>query len=114
MFVRHGTTWSPQAQLAAADGRRGVSLGWSVAISGTTALVGAVGANNNFGAASVFVRGGTTWSLQAELTAFDGQINSNFGASVAVSGGTAVVSGGKIVGGIYVGDAAYVFVRTGP
>ena len=162
VFVRRGTTWSLQAQLAAADRRQGDSLGWSVAVSGTTALVGAVGAhhtgaayvfvrggatwsqqaeltptagygfaghavalsgdtavvgadanNSNTGAAYVFVRGGTAWSLQATLTAA-GQTTDGFGLAVAVSGGTAVVSGQQIVGDAFVGDAAYVFVRTGP
>ena len=113
VFVRGGTAWSLQATLTAA-GQTSDGFGLAVAVSGDTAVIGAQGTHNNFGAAYVFVRRGTTWSQQAELTAFDGQINSAFGQDVAVSGGTAVVSSQQIVGGSLVGDAAYVFVRTGP
>jgi len=114
VFVRGGTAWSLQATLTAAAGQTSDGFGLAVAVSGDTAVIGAQGTHNNFGAAYVFVRRGTTWSQQAELTAFDGQINSNFGQAVAVSGGTAVVSGQQIVGDALVGDAAYVFVRSGP
>lgn len=41
VFVRSGTTWSQQAKLSASDGAPGDWLGYSVAISGETALVGA-------------------------------------------------------------------------
>jgi hypothetical protein len=62
------------------------------------------------GTAYVFVRSGTTWTQQAELTASDGAEDDNFGSSVALSGGTALVgapnhkSAGRPEAG-----AAYVF-----
>ena len=41
VFVRSGTTWSEQQKLTASDARPGDSFGWSVAVSGDTAVVGA-------------------------------------------------------------------------
>src|SRR6516225_3417515 len=57
-----------QAELTAADGAPGDIFGFSVALSGRTAVVGAPFKNSNNGAAYVFVRSGTTWSQQAKLT----------------------------------------------
>ena len=45
----------------------------------------------NAGAAYVFVRNGTTWTQQAYLKASNTDTGDEFGASVAVSGDTAVV-----------------------
>jgi hypothetical protein len=83
-------TWSQQAELTASDGASSDELGYSVSLSGTTALVGApfhtVGPNT--GAAYVFTESGGTWSEQAELTASDGDL---FGWSVSLSGTTALI-----------------------
>ena len=92
VFVHSGTGWSQQAKLTAPDGAAGDQFGYSAAISGTTAVVGAPGKNSFTGAAYVFVRSGTAWSQQAELTASDAAVNDEFGWSVAISGTTAVLS----------------------
>jgi len=112
--------WTEQAELTAADGADGDELGYSVAMSGGTAIVGAsnhkVGSHADQGAAYVFVRSGTTWSQQAELTASDGQTDDAFGYSVALSGSVAIVStmGHQIGnGGEQYQGAAYVFVQSG-
>jgi hypothetical protein len=94
VFVRSGATWTQQAKLTAADADAGDNFGFSVAISGDTALVGADGdddAGLSSGSAYVFVRSGTTWSEQAKLTASDAAAGDNFGFSVAISGDTALV-----------------------
>jgi Cadherin-like domain/FG-GAP repeat/Putative Ig domain/Domain of unknown function (DUF4214) len=120
VFVRSGSTWSQQAELAAggaATGNNGSfgSFGASVAINGDTAVVGADGVevNNQFpqGAAYVFVRSGSTWSQQAELTAADGTTLAEFGSSVAIDGDTAVVSANASSSDPQ--GAVYVFVRSG-
>jgi len=104
-----------QAELTVADGSASDFLGWSVALSGDTALVGSpgdqVGAVPWRGCAYVFVRSGSTWTLQQRLTAADaGTLDDELGWSVALSGDTA------LVGGPYVGaddrGAVYVFVRS--
>jgi len=107
-----------QARLTATDGAAGDEFGWSVAISGDTAVVGArydkVGANANQGSAYVFMRSGTTWSQQAQLTAADGAAGDFFGASVAISGETAAVGAlSDDVGANTDQGSAYVFTRSG-
>jgi len=93
--VRSGARWSQQAQLLAADGATGDHFGYSVAISGAAAVVGAYGAdvdpNPDQGAAFLFVRSGATWSQQAQLTAGDGATGDYFGFSVAISRASMVV-----------------------
>ena len=117
VFVRSGTTWTQQAQLAASDGAALDHLGSSVAISGDTVVVGAelndVGANGDQGSAYIFGRSGTTWTQQAQLTASDGAVSDLFGFSVAISGDTVVV--GAPSDPVLLGNpgSAYVFVRSG-
>ena len=65
VFVRSGTTWSEQAKLIASDAAVLDWFGSEVALSGDTALVGAMwddDAGTESGSAYVFVRSGTTWS----------------------------------------------------
>ncbi len=116
VFVRSGTTWSQQAKLTASDGAEEDLFGWSVSISGDTAVVGAHYDDDNglnSGSAYVFVRSGTTWTEEAKLTASDGAEDDFFGRSVSVSGDTAVVGAyGDDDYGSYSGSA-YVFVRSG-
>jgi hypothetical protein len=61
VFDRSGTTWTQEQKLSASDGAPGDSFGVSVAISGTTIVVGAfqanVGPNMHQGSAYVFASG---------------------------------------------------------
>jgi hypothetical protein len=110
VFVRSGSTWSQQAELTASDGLNGDEFGFHIAISGSTVVVGVPVRNSATGVAYVFVRSGSTWSQQAELTASDGVAYDAFGVYPAISGSTMVVGApGKNSGT----GAAYVFVRTG-
>jgi len=114
VFVQSGGTWSQQAELTASDGAAGDYFGWSVAVTGSTVVVGApnhnVGSKQLQGAAYVFQQSGTKWSQQGALIASDGGANDGFGDSVAISGSTIVAGAdGHIVGGNILG-AAYVFV----
>jgi FG-GAP repeat len=118
IFVQSGTTWSQQAELTASDGAEGDDLGFSVALSGTTVILGAlehkVGSNALQGAAYVFVQSGTAWSQQAELTASDGQAGDYFGHAVAISGTTAMVGAPNRPARANIGPgAAYVFEQSG-
>jgi hypothetical protein len=105
--------WIQQAELTSSDGEPGDIYAFSVAISGSTAVVGAkyhkVGSNSEQGAAYVYVQNGTTWTQQAELTASDGAAHDQFGTSVAINGGTIVVGAANTAQG----GAAYVFVQSG-
>ena len=117
VFTRSGTNWSQQAKLTASDGASTDAFGFSVALSGNTALIGAifddVSAVSNQGSAYVFVRSGTTWSEQTRLIASGGAQDDRFGVSVAVNANTALV-GATLddVGGTNQGSA-FVFVRSG-
>jgi len=116
VFVRSGTTWNQQAKLTASDAAAGDNFGWSVAVSGDTAVIGANGdddGGNSSGAAYVFVRNGTTWSQQAKLTANDAAANDWFGSSVAVDGNTAVIGAYYNDDGGTDSGSAYVFTRSG-
>ena len=67
------------------------------------------------GAAYIFMRNGSTWTLQQRIVASDGEYYDRFGESVAISGDHAIV-GSPYDGGVF-GSAgagsAYVFVRNG-
>lgn len=120
VYVRSGSIWFQQAKLTALDGEAGDRFGRSVALSGGTALVGAlmddVESRVDQGSAYVFVRSVTTWTQQAHLIASDGLSEDYFGCSVAVSGNTALVGayGDDVRIGLlpsYEVGSAYVFVR---
>jgi hypothetical protein len=116
VFVRTPNGWIEQQRLAPADIAAGDQFGSSVAISGDTIVVGAMNDDdgaNNAGSAYVFVRSGTTWTLQQKLRAADPGADHAFGLSVAIEGNTVVV-GSPLDGhaGLYSGSA-YVFVGSG-
>ena len=116
VFVRSGTTWTEEAKLTASDAAAEDEFGVSVALSGDTALVGASGdddAGSGSGSAYVFVRNGTSWSQQVKLTASDAAAEDGFGASVALSGDTALVGASGDDGTGVSSGSAYVFVRNG-
>jgi FG-GAP repeat len=116
VFVRSGTTWTEEQILTASDAAAGDSFGNSVAVSGNTAVMGAPGDSDGgdfSGSAYVFVRAGTTWSQQDKLTASDAAELDLFGATIAVSGDTAVVGALKNTDQTSNSGSAYVFVRSG-
>lgn len=120
VFTRSGSAWTQTVKLIAPDAEAGAFFGLSVAMSenGVYAVVGAPfhGAQNN-GTAYVYVRSGSTWGMQAQLHAADGDVLDNFGWSVAISS-----QGSHVIIGAYEDDgpaggfndgSAYVFVRSG-
>jgi hypothetical protein len=116
VFTRSGGSWTQQAKLLASDAQSSDYFGYSVAVSGDTAVIGAYGEDtggSDAGAVYVFTRSGGSWTQQAKLLASDAQSSDYFGDSVAVSGDTAVIGAyGEDTGGSYAG-AAYVFTRSG-
>ncbi len=118
IFVRTGTTWTQQAKLTASDGAASDFFGVDTAIYGDTVIVGShrndVGSNIDQGAAYIFVRSGTTWTQQAQLTASDGAASDFFGFGVTIFGDTAIVGAHTDdVGANTDQGAAYVFTRSG-
>jgi hypothetical protein len=110
--VRHGTTWSQQALLLPppADGVTGEFFGFSVGLSGQTALVGAPGDSAEQGAVFAFTRTGTTWTQTAKFTGSNSAQFDAFGWSLAFSGHRAVVGAPQQDG--FTG-AAYIFTQSG-
>jgi hypothetical protein len=112
------------AKLLAEDGAADDRFGWSVALSGDYAIVGAIDDEDNgtnSGSAYVFRRTGpATWDdgtkllpLEPDGVTSDGAPGDQFGSSVAISGDYAIV-------GVSLDDdngtnsgSAYVFRRTG-
>ena len=87
-----------------------------MALSGDTALIGAprkpVSGDLPQGAAYVFTRSGTTWSLQTRLVDEAGAAGEGFGDAVALSGDTAAVGAGSADTGPPSGKTGAVFVYT--
>ncbi len=106
--------WMQTAKLRADDGAADDWFGWSVAVSGETALVGARYDDDNgddSGAAYVFEKIDGDWRQVAKLVAAEGTPDDLFGHAVAVSGDIAVVGATRDDdGGINTGSA-YVFER---
>jgi hypothetical protein len=102
VFTRTAGVWTQQQVLTASDAAIFSYFGYSVAIDGDTALIGALAGS---GAAYVFTRSGTTWTEQQRLSVGDG-----FGYAVALDGDTALV--GAVTEENNRG-AAYVFTRSG-
>ena len=116
VFVRSGGSWSQQGKLLASDGAAVDQFGNTVAVSGTTAVVGAQRDDDNgidSGSAYVFVRSGVIWSQQAKLLADDGAIEDTFASSVDVDGDIAVVGAPNRDDNGSLSGSAYMFVRSG-
>jgi hypothetical protein len=93
VFVRSGTVWSQQQKLTAADAAQLHIFGFSVAVSGDKAVIGAYwddDGGTDSGAAYVFARSGAVWTQQAKLTASDAAAGDNLGYSVALAADTAI------------------------
>jgi len=97
------------AKLTAADATAFDQFGISVALSGTTAIIGA---NDEDDAGSVYVFDITTGQQLFKLTASDAAASDFFGTSVAISGTTAIIgaSGDDDAGSL--SGSAYIFDTT--
>ena len=145
-FTRTGTNWSQQAYLKASNAEGGTSrfdtadsFGVSVALSGDTLAVGALGEDSNAigvngnqvdnsarnsGAAYVFTRASGAWSQQAYLKASNTGAEDQFGSTVALSGDTLAVgasqessnatgvNGNQTDNSAGASGAVYVFTKT--
>ena len=99
IFERSGSGWSQVQKLTASDGASDDSFGWSVAISGDNAIVGARDDDDDnpedyardSGSAYVFERTADGWSQVQKLTARDRAADDRFGDSVAISADQAII-----------------------
>jgi hypothetical protein len=129
-----------QAYLKSSNSETNDSLGYSIAVSGDTIVIGAPSEDSNAtgvngdqnnnespdsGAAYIFVRTGTNWVQQAYLKPSNTTAGSVFGLSVAIHGDLVVVgstgessnatgvNGDPGTNDVQNSGAAYVFVRNG-
>lgn len=109
IYVRSNGVWSQQARLTASDRAGDDEFGYSVSLSGNSALIGTKGNESAY----IFTRSGSNWSEQAKLPAPAGA-QGWFGTAVSLSGDTALIGaeysdwGGKVNAG-----SAYIFTRSG-
>jgi len=114
VFVRQGDHWHQQAKLTADDGSQGDSFGWSIAVQGNTAIIGAPYDDDNgenSGSVYIFKRSGNTWQQQGKITAQDATQGDLFGISVALSDNTLIVGADLHAEKGLKAGAAYVFIR---
>ncbi len=128
VFTRSGGSWSqPGSPIKATSPAANDRFGSAVALSndGNTLAVGAPGRNVDAGSAYVFVRSGTSWTEEDNLTASNAGAGDEFGASVALSNdGNTLAVGAPFEDSSVTGinqpsnelasnsGAAYVFVRS--
>ena len=97
VYRKLGGGWPLEQKIGIADWTAGDHLGSAVALDRDVALVGAeerpIAGNFQQGAAFVFKRTGATWLETQELTASDGQEDSEFGSALALRGGMALIMG---------------------
>ncbi len=123
VFEDDGAGWTQTAKLLAADPGASDQFGWSVAISGDKAIVGAPGTpmygkkgeqvskGGGLDKAYVFEKDGSGWTQVAQLTD-EGQIGYDyFGSSVAISGDKAIVGAPQWLSSE--GASAYIFEDEG-
>lgn len=116
VFVRSGTTWSRQQVLAAPGASAGDLFGEAVDLRGDRLVVGAPGTSDvasGAGAAHVFVRVGTSWSLEDSLYGSDVAAGDRFGERVALSGDLVAVGAQRRDTPQGVRGKVYVFARSG-
>ncbi|HEX5314983.1 MAG TPA: FG-GAP repeat protein, partial [Gammaproteobacteria bacterium] len=118
VFAQSDGSWTQSQKFTADDGATDNFFGDAVAVSGSTALIGAsyatVAGNNYQGAAYVFGEAGGIWTQQQKLVAADGAANDNFGTAVALAGSRALVA--APLAAVADNDrqgAAYVFEKSG-
>jgi hypothetical protein len=117
VFTRTGSSWTQEQKLLPADGTEYDFFGYSVSVTGDTAVVGAYGDDDNgtsSGSAYVFTRVGSRWTQVHKLLPGDGAADDHFGYSVSVSGDIAVVGAYEHADHGTASGSAYVFVLSAP
>lgn len=102
VFTNNGGSWSQYAELIAPDGNVGSSFGYSVSLSGNTAIIGAP--NNNgttpaFGSIYIWQLDFGTWSNSLEMIASDSTAGNGFGTSVSIDSTTGIFAVGAPAAG---------------
>ena len=95
VFSNAGGAWTEAQILQPDDSADGDQFGFSIALDGSTAIFGTpaanIGANLHQGAVYAFDGSTGTWAQSAKIVADDGAEYDQFGQSVAMQGGNALV-----------------------
>jgi hypothetical protein len=111
-----GSKWTYQGKLYPEQPTSGDEFGWSVALSGATALIGApdIHRGKQSGVAYLFQISATgEWQQIAKLAASNAAADDNFGSSVALSGDMAIVGSPGARGDQGESGASYLFKNDG-
>jgi FG-GAP repeat protein len=113
-YIYHfdGSVWIEEAKLLPSDGAANSLFGWSVAISGPVAVVGAIGANWT-GKVYVFRYDGSSWVEEADLIGNDTAQGDVFGKSVAAFGNRFIVGASEDDDNGTASGAAFIFQHDG-
>jgi carbonic anhydrase/acetyltransferase-like protein (isoleucine patch superfamily) len=114
VFTRDNNVWTEQAKLTSSNAAMGDQFGWSVAIDGDMAVIGAIGDDdngNNAGAAYIFSRNNGEWTGQSKLTASDGAPYDGFGR-VTIAGNTILIGAPRNGKDSTIPAATYVFAES--
>jgi hypothetical protein len=93
-FRYNGSAWALDQQLLPGGLGNSIGFGWSVAVGGEYAVVGAPFDDDNgssSGSAFVYQHNGSSWAFQQKLVASDGAASDWFGRSLAISGNRIIV-----------------------
>lgn len=98
VFAKSGNHWTQKQKLFAVEGAYSDFFGQSVAMSGTTALIGSAsggvtpGDAGGVGAVHVFTESNGVWVRRQKFVAPEGTMTSFFGSQLAISGSKAVIT----------------------
>lgn len=124
VFTRSGTNWVQQQKLLPGSPNEHGHFGFSIAMTDTLALIGSpfafrfgpnVPPENDFGAAYLFARSGSTWTQFQELKADPGNSAERFGWSVDLKPQLALIGAPGADYGTtnFFAGAAYIFQPAG-
>ena len=111
IFGNQSGVWTEKSKLTASDSEAEDEFGASVTINGKRLLIGATGDDDNgenAGASYLFNQINGNWIEETKFTASDGSPGDQFGVSVALNGGFAIMGADGDTSG-----SVYIFENTG-
>ncbi len=102
LYQRSGGSWTQSNKLLPPNGGEQANFGTDLALKDGRLLVGAAGFSGlqpSAGAAFRYQRSGGNWSLDATLSASDGNSQDRFGQSVSLGSGSALIGADRKEGG---------------